>query len=104
MILDVAVDYRMLEVNPARGRRRRLKATRPRRPFLEPDELRDLPTAARQLDALGCSASPDALEVRRLRDEEKLSFPAIAKRLGISVSTAHYGDARARRNTRRRSP
>jgi integrase len=38
-ILDVAVDHDILASNPARGRRRRLKAVRPRRPFLESDEV-----------------------------------------------------------------
>jgi integrase len=45
-ILDVAVDHEILTANPARGRRRRLKAVRPRRPFLEADEVQSLLAAA----------------------------------------------------------
>ena len=38
-ILEVAVEYGMLPGNPARGRRRRLKSTRPRRGFVQPEQL-----------------------------------------------------------------
>ena len=38
-ILEVAVEYGMLPGNPARGRRRRLKSTRPRRAFVQPEQL-----------------------------------------------------------------
>jgi integrase len=41
-ILDAAVERGGLETNPARGRRRRLKAPRPVRRVLEPDELVEL--------------------------------------------------------------
>lgn len=41
-ILEDAVEYGMIEVNPASGRRRRLKQERPSRGFLEPDMVVDL--------------------------------------------------------------
>jgi integrase len=45
-VLDQAVEYGWIATNPARGRRRRLKAERPRRTWLELDEVRDLLDAA----------------------------------------------------------
>jgi integrase len=41
-ILEPAVEYGLLETNPASGRRRRLKATRPARPWVEPEQLMSL--------------------------------------------------------------
>ncbi|MFL5856999.1 MAG: tyrosine-type recombinase/integrase [Solirubrobacteraceae bacterium] len=49
-ILDDAVERGWLATNPARGRRRRLKAPRPHGTFLEPDELNSLLEAAGQLE------------------------------------------------------
>lgn len=45
-VLDQAVEYGWIESNPARGKRRRLKAERPRRTWLELDEVRALLDAA----------------------------------------------------------
>jgi integrase len=45
-ILDDAVEYRLLDSNPARGKRRRMKVTKSRRSFLEPDMVVDLLNAA----------------------------------------------------------
>lgn len=41
-ILDDAVEYGLLDANPARGRRRRMKLAKSRRTFLEPDQVIDL--------------------------------------------------------------
>ena len=41
-ILDDAVDYQLLDVNPARGRRRMLKVPKAQRSLLEPDMVIDL--------------------------------------------------------------
>jgi integrase len=41
-ILDDAVDYKLLDQNPARGKRRRMKVPKSRRSFLEPDMVRDM--------------------------------------------------------------
>jgi integrase len=49
-ILDAAVEYGLLPSNPARGARRRLKADRPTRRFLEADELGELLAVAGELD------------------------------------------------------
>jgi integrase len=49
-VLDAAVEYELLPTNPARGRRRRLKAARPTRRFLEADELGEVLAAASELD------------------------------------------------------
>ncbi len=46
-ILELAVEYGHLPANPARGRRRRLKSTRPARGFVQPEQLPAL------LDATG---------------------------------------------------
>jgi integrase len=45
-VLDQAIEYDWIATNPARGKRRRLKAERPRRTWLELDEIRDLLEAA----------------------------------------------------------
>ncbi len=49
-ILDTAVEHGLLASNPARGRRRRLKADRPTRRFLEADELAELLAVANEVD------------------------------------------------------
>lgn len=47
MILDVAIEYDLTErANPARGRRRRVKAPKPQRTWVEPDQLLALIEAA----------------------------------------------------------
>jgi integrase len=38
-ILETALEYELIASNPATGRRRRLKATRPARPWVEPEQL-----------------------------------------------------------------
>jgi integrase len=45
-ILDIAVEYGLLDANPAQGRRRRLPQQKPTRNFLEPDMVVDLLDAA----------------------------------------------------------
>jgi integrase len=54
-ILDAAVEYELLPSNPARGKRRRLKAARPARRFLEADELGEVLAAAAELDRVARS-------------------------------------------------
>lgn len=51
-VLDQAVEYGWLDMNSARGKRRRLKADRPHRTWLELDEVRDLLNAAGEHRAL----------------------------------------------------
>jgi integrase len=45
-VLEVAVEYGHIERNPAKGRRRRVKATEPRRSWVEPEQLAALLEAA----------------------------------------------------------
>jgi integrase len=45
-ILDDAVEYKLLDANPARGKRRRMRVPKSRRTFLEPDMVVDVLTAA----------------------------------------------------------
>lgn len=49
-ILDTAVEHGLLASNPARGKRRRLRAARPVRRFLEADELAESLGVAGELD------------------------------------------------------
>jgi integrase len=51
-VLDAAVEYGHIATNPARGRRRRLKAGKPRRTWLELDEVRALLDAGGENRAL----------------------------------------------------
>jgi integrase len=51
-VLDQAIEYGWITTNPARGKRRRLKGDRPRRTWLELDEIRDLLDAAGEHRAL----------------------------------------------------
>jgi integrase len=50
-ILDDAVDYKLLDANPARGKRRRMKVPKPPRSFLEPDMVVDMLDAAGDWEA-----------------------------------------------------
>jgi integrase len=50
-VLEVAIEYGYLDRNPARGRRRRLKATAPKRTWLEPEQVAPLLDAAGAIDA-----------------------------------------------------
>ena len=51
-ILEDAVDYGYLSANPARGRRRRVKGTKPRRTVVEPEQLMSLLEASGRLRPL----------------------------------------------------
>src|SRR5205807_5135421 len=51
-ILDEAVEDELIERNPARGKRMRVRVPRPKRTFLELDELAALIDAAASQDAL----------------------------------------------------
>jgi integrase len=56
-VLGVAVEYELIAANPATGRRRRLKGTRPHRPWVEPEQLLTLLEAAeRYLISRGSNA------------------------------------------------
>jgi integrase len=51
-VLSLAVEYDLIGANPAAGRRRRLKVTPARRPFVEPEQLMALLAAADEKPAL----------------------------------------------------
>jgi integrase len=51
VILDQAVEYGHLDRNPAQGRRRLLKESKPSRSFLQPEQVAALLSAAGKLDA-----------------------------------------------------
>jgi hypothetical protein len=60
-VLETAVEYGLLPQNPASGKRRRLKSTRPSRPGLSlsscrPSSTPRRPTMARQASGVSCSA------------------------------------------------
>jgi integrase len=91
-ILDDAVERGYLRDNPAR-RVRRLRHRAPRRPILEPQEVRAMFEAADRLDRRAAGLTDKAIEVAELR-ATGLSYPQIAQRLSISMSTAHYRQSR----------
>lgn len=91
VLLDIAIDRgKRTADNAARGKHRRLSAKRPRRPFLEPDEVQSLLAAAEELDQEAASPSERAKFVKRLRDEDGLSYVAIERWYRIPRSSAHY--------------
>jgi integrase len=76
-ILELAVEYELLPANPAAGRRRRLKGTKPRRPWVEPEQLMTLLDAAeRPTPLLGGRGRPllAVLAGAGLRIDEALSL------------------------------
>lgn len=65
-VLDDAVDYGHLTANPARGKKRRLKAAKPRRTWLELDEVRSLIAAAGKHRALLATMILSGLRISEL--------------------------------------
>jgi hypothetical protein len=86
----------VIETNPARGRRRKLKLAKRKGNSLEADEIGDLVEAAGQLDQPLSNARIEQLaaEIVQLRDGAKLARKAIAARVGISLGG---GGRRSRR-------
>jgi integrase len=94
-ILDEAVEDELLESNPARGKRMRVRVPKPARTFLEMDELTLLLQAAGEQDMPLRNAEPQGklglttLRVARL--VEKGYRPAqIARRLGVAPGTVSF--------------
>jgi integrase len=87
-ILDDAVERGYLRDNPAR-RVRRLRHRASRRPILEPHEVRAMFEAADRLDRRRSGVTDKGSEVAELR-RQGLTYPEIAARLSISLSTAHH--------------
>ena len=78
--------------NPVRTGRVMLKTSKPRRDFLEPDELVEAIDAAGTLDSP--TSTRESLErserARRLRDDKKMSWARVAEDLDVAISTAVY--------------
>lgn len=93
MILDEADDAGWVTRNVARGRRSREPLERRRRGgVLAADEFLAMLEAAAQLDREQHSPATlaKAAEVRRLRDDARMKWSAIAARVGVARSTAFY--------------
>ncbi len=94
-ILDDAVEDGHIGSNPARGKRMRIKVPRPRRTFLELDELAALIDAASEQDvALGSGVAPielglTAAQVAQLHGQGRTPIQ-IARQLGLAKSTVAY--------------
>jgi integrase len=74
-ILDVAVEYGYLPANPARGKRRKLKADRPQRPYLDSArQIAALLEAAADLDG---ESRADRLHVNRRAQLATLIFAGL---------------------------
>ena len=75
-ILDSAVERGALDTNPARGKRRRLKASRPTRRVLEPDELAEVLATATDMDR----------SIRRDRQIGRRPMIAVMAKAGLRVT------------------
>jgi integrase len=73
-ILELAVEYELIPANPAAGRRRRLKGTKPRRPWVEPEQLMTLLEASEPLLGGRGRALLATLAGAGLRIDEALSL------------------------------
>ena len=95
MILDDAIEDELIDRNPARGKRMRVRIPKPRRTFLELDELADLIDAAAAQEALPqLPADELAGKGTRARVAHLLAAghpPSyIAERLGIAKATVSF--------------
>ncbi len=97
-ILDEAVEDGHLDVNPARSRRLRIHVPRPKRTFLEIDELAYLEDSARAQDpplalfkqaAMEAPAGSTRAAVARAASEGK-SQAAIVRELGLAKGSVSY--------------
>lgn len=93
-ILDEAVEDGYIDRNPARSRRMRIRVPKPRRTFLEMDELVALMDAAAQLDAPPPAPDSERLQGTAARVVEQLEAGRrpmeIAETLGLARSTVSY--------------
>ena len=80
-ILEQAVDYGMIAANPAKGKKRRARETRPRRSYLDTAaQISALLDAAAELDARAAAGHPVNSHVRRRAMLATLTFAGL--RLG----------------------
>lgn len=105
-ILSVAVEYDLIAANPAAGKRRRLKGTRPRRAWVEPEQLMALLDAAagnqakQEVPLLGGRGRPllATLAGAGLRIDEALSLQR--KDVNIAKGTLDVGKAKTEAGVR----
>lgn len=95
MILDDAIEDELIDRNPARGKRMRVRIPKPRRTFLELDELADLIDAAAAREALPQLPADElagngtrARVARLLAAGHPPSY--IGERLGIAKATVSF--------------
>lgn len=93
-VLDDAVEYGHIDVNPARGRKRRLKASRPRRVWLELDEVRSLLKAASRHRALIATLILAGLRVSELCELRWRAVDLAQGKLTVEESKTDAGTGR----------
>jgi integrase len=94
-ILDEAVEDELLQSNPARGKRMRVRVPKPSRTFLEMDELAALLQAAGSQDEPAREAAPHPRLGARTLQVERLVKKGyrprqIARRLGVAPGTVSF--------------
>jgi DNA-binding CsgD family transcriptional regulator len=94
-ILEDAVEDELIETNPARGKRMRVRVPKPERTFLEMDELALLLDAAGAQDLPRQDGAPEQWLGPRSRQVASLLGKGyrplqIAKRLGVSPGTVNF--------------
>ena len=99
MILDEAIEDELIDRNPARGKRMRIRVPKPARSFLEIDELAALIDAATAQDSLPRIAPTDMTgESTRAKVARRLAAGrcagTIAVELGLAKATVSYHAAR----------
>jgi len=92
-VLESAVEYGYLPANPARGKRRRLKAATPSRSFLNPEQVEALLRAAAALDT----------EATRARDSGRRS-PLPPRSVSLASESANPSTSAGGRSTSRAAP
>jgi integrase len=94
MVLDDAVEFGYLAANPARGRKRRLKAARPRRTWLELDEVRSVLDAAGNHRALLATLTLAGLRVGELCQLRWRAVDLARGTLTVEESKTEAGEGR----------
>jgi integrase len=89
-ILATAYDHRLIGANPALGRARRLRARKPRRTWLMPDQVIDIIDAAERIDRTNRPQTRErATRLQELR-ARGLTLTQAASQLGVAPSMASY--------------
>ena len=90
-ILDDAVEYGHIDTNPARGRKRRLRAAKPRRTWLELDEVRSLLDASDKHRALLATMILSGLRVGELTELRWRDLDLAQSRLRVQEAKTDAG-------------